>query len=232
MEKTMNDKFKNQYTKFESYIREKYKNFRNFNDDFIKSNDVLKSNPAFWMKYRDLRNYVTHNGDIVYINEEGFEKFRKATEEIMNPPSAYEICTKKVYSAKFNTKVKDVITTMKSSSFSNVPIINEKQEVVGIFNYYTLFLFLSEVNEKIIFDMEKDTVGMFKKYSAINSSEDVVVRFISQHSDLNEIVNIFNKLNYSKRKRSVLLVTENGKSNQKLLGIITLSDLYNYIRIS
>ena len=96
-----------------------------------------------WDAYRDFRNILTHDdrvndNDIAEMTKEAYEQFTKMTDKIINPKRASNICIKDVYKAKDDTSLNAVLETMKQNDFSNVPVVDKDNHVIGVFSHYIL----------------------------------------------------------------------------------------------
>ena len=225
----MNDnldlKFKNVFNRLEKYVKEKYGSNIELSYDFLSTKTEFSNDVRFWLNYRDLRNIIVHNENVANITEKGLEEFTKRVEYIINPPVAHKVCVKNVFKTKNSKKLVDVIQTMKENDFSNVPVVNDDEEVEGIFSYYTLFLFFSDNRSGIVIEPTEMCIGDFKKYYGIKSNSDNEFEFIAKKADLKEINNKYKTILNKGKQMGALLVTESGKKNEKLLGIITVEDI-------
>lgn len=231
MEKDLNGIFLQLWTKFEKWLKNKYKDFDVFSSESIHKNEILKKDPNFWLSYKNLRNVIVHNDlniPIANITKKGLEDFNNKIDQIMHPKKAKDICIKNVYDAKYDSKISDILSEMKKREYTNVPIVDKNKEVIGIFNYYTLFLYVND-NAEIVLEPEKMEISEFKKYYSLKNNE-LEFEFVGKEVNINDIMNIFDKNVETNKKIGALLVTENGKSNEKLLGIITIDDIYNNIK--
>lgn len=106
-------------------------------------------------------------------------------------------------------------------------MLNDDKIVIGVFNYYTLFLYFNNHLDEIIVETNKLKIGDFSKYYSINSNIDIEFGFISKNDSLTQINNKYHSIVSKGKQMGALLVTENGNPKEKLLGIITAEDIIN-----
>ena len=183
-----NEKFLNQWNKFENAIgvtkaKSSY--------ECIEQDERLKDK-EYWHDCRMLRNLIHHNNDFAQITKSGYEQFVKMSEKIINPIKASKICIQKVYCAKNNSNLNEVLLKMKENDFSNVPVIDNEKHIIGVFSYYTLFLYVNN-NSEVILEPQNLCIDEFKKYYQISANEETNYIFVSKNEPINNIINIFNK---------------------------------------
>lgn len=224
------EKFANLYREFESETKKKL----NYKYDDMKSCiDELKeckTNPyirdyAFIEICRRLRNVYTHNeqNDYYLITDETINKFESIVEEIKNHPTVYSKATKPVYSKKINDEVLDTMNDMVKNSYTHVPIYSEDgNTLIGIFSENSIFNYI--LDDKII-EIDENTVFKdIQKIIDINKSKGIV-DFVARDKSFDEVINEFAQEYKNGNKLECLMVTQSGKSNEKVIGIVTTWDL-------
>ena len=230
----LNEIFRSEFVKFETFIKNNYTNeyrkeHSNITDNLIDHLSILK-NKDKWKNYRNVRNILSHNANLICVTEDTVNTFKKEVSNIIKKPSAIEICTKKVYSVDENENLTEVLNTMKENNYTNVPITNDKNEVIGMFNHYTLFLYFNKNSSKIVIEPQKLTIKEFQDLYELDKNQDTVFKFIARDADIDTINNLFEKFKNSSQKLEAILVTESGNAKQKLLGIITIENLIEYLK--
>ena len=120
------------------------------------------------------------------MTKEAYEQFTKMTYKIINPKRASNICIKDVYKAKDDTSLNAVLETMKKNDFSNVPIVDKDNHVIGIFSHYTLFLYFDS-NSEVVVELQQAKIDMFKKYYTIGMNNEIAYKFVAKNTNINEI---------------------------------------------
>ena len=223
----LNKDFLDEYGKFEKYIQEKYKTEK-ITDDLIKEH-LTKPSIYFWISYRNLRNIKSHGSTkfIADITELGLEKFKEEVSKIINPPTAYDICTINPYKITDKHNLSEVLKIMKENNYSNVPIIDENEYAKGMFNANTLFLYANSKDEVII-DCPKTIIEYFKPLYEMNEKSEIIYDFIGKKTNIFAVKEKFEEAKKKNKKLEALFVTETGKQNQKIIGIITPWDIIQH----
>ena len=228
----LNNDFFEEFKKLENSIKKKNNKEQNY-ENFIESDKLLSRNKDFWFCYKKFRNLLAHECDKNYftITEEGLDVFRREVNKILNPLTAYQICIKDVYQVTQNENIVNVIKKMEKENFSNIPIVDNNENVIGVFNSYTLFSLYANNLQEIILEPQKMKIKDFSKYYSLDANTDVRFEFISRNVPIGELLELINKYESKNQRIEAFLVTENGKPTEKLLGLITFFDLFKYLNI-
>ena len=129
---------------------------------------------------------------------------------------------KEVKIASLNSKVQNLIEIIYKEGFSNIPIVNDFNIVIGIFNSDVL-VYLSF--HKIQVD-KYTTIQDIEKYITFDAHFNNRFIFVNERSEIDSLNEYFAKSKEQYKKRLPLIfVTHNGKSNGVLKGIIAPIDL-------
>lgn len=206
---------------------------RILSDKNIEKNIYTKNNPEFWKKYRDLRNMITHTGyirssDFCYISEGALKIFEKEISKYIPTYTAYNICIKDVYTITDQSNLSDVLKEMNNKKYSNAPVVDENNFAKGMFSANTLLLYGNKnINSKI--DIPNTKIEAFKPLYERNYQSEGTYDFIGRNDSLEKVIEKFDKEKKQGKRLEALFVTENGKQNQKIIGIITPWDMFKYI---
>lgn len=149
------------------------------------------------------------------------EKFDEIIEEIKHPYKVYDKATKNVYSAYLNDKVRDVMLEMMNKSYTHIPIY-DNNKMIGIFSENTLFDYLYK--NKIIEVDDNTTFNDVIDFISIDNSKEVI-KFVAKNELYDDVCMEFIKEFKKGSKLSCVLVTQNGKSSEKVIGILTSWDI-------
>ena len=209
----------------EEIVRKRNKNSSENFYNLIFIDKYLSLNPDTWKKYNSFRNIVAHKNSEkeFHITEEGLQIFKTNAESIINPPKANEKCSRP-YAVNCDINFCDVLTHMKKKNYSNVPIIDTKNQVIGIINYYTLFNYYNDNCEDIASLPRELQVCDILDYCKLDNNPDIKYEFIWEKEDIYKVYELF-RSNNSKVKIEACILTDNGKKTGKLVGIITPWDL-------
>ena len=113
---------------------------------------------------------------------------------------------------------------MKENTYTHIPIL-ENGIVKGVFSENTLFGVLLE--SELIYDINTTDFSepLIKKYCNLTNHVSETFEFISKDIYLEDVKEIFLKSFQKKQRLAMLFITQHGKPNEKLLGIITPWDV-------
>lgn len=173
---------------------------------------------------RYLRNSMFHDkktDEYIEVSDLLIEKLERLIKEIKNPDTAFYKSTKNIFSANIDDLVKEKMTVMKAHNYTHIPIY-DNNKLVGIFSENSMFNYLYK-NEII----EVDNNTKFKDildYVDISNTEELIL-FVSKNTSYDDVVNKFISKFKENERLSCIMVTEHGKSDEKVLGIITAWDI-------
>lgn len=199
-----------------------------------KGNNIFKANEGKLKSYGNLRNAIVHNYKdpnshaIAEPHDEVVSDFEKLYNIISNPPLALtnmSIEFDQVYKVGLDDDLNDTIKTMKDRIFTQVPVIDEKSNLIGVFSENTLISYLADEE---IFSIEDLKISNFEKYIPIENHAGELYKFISRDKNIFDVREVFQNDIEGDKRLSVIFITHNGKSNEKILGLITAWDVIAY----
>lgn len=227
------EEFIDKYKILENCIKAKL-NLENYDSALIK----LGQQPQFRhlkneLDYlREIRNILQHQPNIngeypIEPNRELIKKIEVITAYIDNPPKAFDKCIKvnNVCSANWEDLIFPYMEKMQQNTYTHIPILKDGF-VEGVFSENTLFGALIE--DELVYDKNKTTFNdnLIKKYCKLENHVSEVFKFISKNSYVEDVKEIFNNSFENKERLSMIFITENGNSKEKLLGILTPWDMF------
>jgi hypothetical protein len=105
-------------------------------------------------------------------------------------------------------------------------VLDEDGCVQGIFSRSTIFDYLS-MNEAFTYD-KNITIGDFEEFLPLDSHLNETFLFVSQNERVDKIFSHLFKNKEHDKNVALLLMTRNGRPGEKLLGIITATDVAKY----
>jgi len=172
------------------------------------------------LKLAGLRNIlVHHNGPaITEPTDIALETLEKIRQVLTKPPSVLEISSRPLILCTDDTSIKEVVRYMHEKKYTQMPVTHEKH-LIGIFSNETLQRWVAEhisddgllAVEKLVHDIREHLDPLFP--------ED----FLPRNAEAFIIEKLFS--NTATRRINALFVTENGRIDECLLGIITPHDL-------
>ena len=176
----------------------------------------------------EVRNLCLHenkiNGrDIVEPSVHLYNELKKIIDEIEKPKKIYDIAIKisDIYSRSMQDNVKESIEVMNNKKYTHIPIM-EDGVCIGVFGEKTLFDYLAE-NEIVEVD-KTTTFEKVKDYLSFQKN-DGIVRFERKDMTVEELIKIFKEDFISGQKLECILITQNGKNTEKLIGLLTIWDI-------
>lgn len=234
------EKFMSLFKDLERTIKrecEKY-NIKTENVDLKNLIDLLSNKNRIIRKHKDelhvirkIRNLNAH-GEIgnykyvVYPITDITEKLEKIIKEINNPPMIYDsdICIKrnKMLCKSINDKIEETIQEMINNVFTHIPIL-ENGRLIGVFSESTLLDIVKKqsgiiINENTEFEEYKEELKIEN-----HSMEDF--EFISRRKNVYDVEDMFENYFNRKKRLGCIYVTENGKKEESILGMITAWDV-------
>jgi predicted transcriptional regulator len=177
---------------------------------------------------REIRNLMTHNADVggvpvVEPSAPVVEALREALVYIRRPPLALDFATPsgKICSAGLSDGVLRVMADMEKRGLSHIPIL-ERGKFIGVFSVSTVFsCVLHDPDVKIT---EKTTVRDLARLLPPENHIDNFA-FVDRKITSLEARKMFEKIKSRNRRLSVLFITEHGRQEEALLGMLTPWDL-------
>lgn len=203
-------------SKLEEFCR-KYPKYNNFKSNLKQIN---KTRNALIHEYINTELAIPSNWSIQII--------KTVLKNLKNPPTALIIATTQgIYICKPESLISNVIKKMAENTYTHVPVI-DKGQFMGVFSETSLVVWLGKKAENNGFLLEETKIKDILQY--IKEPINDFWEFIPRNMDVYQIKEKFYQATLEKKGRTfkrlgVLFVTENGKQNEKILGIITAWDL-------
>ncbi len=222
--------FIEKYKQLEEVVRSTY-NLKNGDSiSYYLSNQNIYQRYSDEIKYcQEVRNLLSHKKKIenefaVEPSQQMIDFIDNLIRKIKKRTKCYEIQITKnnVCWKSMNDSVQETIKEMSDKLYTHIPIL-EDGKVVGVFDENSVFNYLSK--QEIIMIEENTTFNDIKDYIGLHDREMEEFIFFSSQSYLEELEMEFEKA-YRKGKRiGIAFMTPNGKSYEKLQGIITPWDM-------
>jgi len=210
-----------------------YKRSMTFSDMVRRTvpiNSVIRKYEDKLIDYARLRNSIIHSSNEEYIIAEPHEDvvilMEKIADMITKPPKLIYIANKKnVLTIEANMVLKDVMVLIARSGFKTLPVI-EDGKILGIATPNRIVQWVGDKldkNEKIENLMKNALISETLRESDINT------RFCIKDENLTiqEALDLF----YKNRVLAAIILTKTGSSYEKILGMITTSDIMDLNKI-
>ncbi len=223
------DKFIESFVKIEMYLKKYLESpkvgFVQMVHTAAKTNPIVKRHVNELIEFSQLRNAIVHNraGEEVAIAEPhdsiciDIEKIAKSLESPILIHSLFK--SAKIYTTNLNTSLKDLLDAQNRNNYSVVPVY-DKNIYVGLVHPRSYQKLLQHYSNTTL-DMSKLSVkDILKAYP-----DDDRVIFESANSSVFTVLQRFITQQEKGRSLIAVLITQNGKPHEKLLGILTAADL-------
>ena len=188
-----------------------------------KKHPVLSDydNYSFLRCVSDVRNILSHESDVCVPTEDFIFRLQKILDQIVNPLTVYDVCSKEIVLCKENESLYKVMDRMERSSFSHIPIISSENKVVGVFSRSSLFDYIQEGGT-----LTEDTlISDLKEVTPLSKHHNESYLFVSKHSKVTTVYDYMAKRKPHQKCVVCLFVSEHGSKDEPLLGVVTISDL-------
>ncbi len=220
------EEFLDKYKQMETLVRNEYNLDNNESVmNFLINNKDFKEIENELDLCRDTRNLLSHNPKIngeyaVYPSEEMIKLLDKVIQKVARPLKAANVMVKKseLCYMSMEDKVRDAMATMKENSYKHIPIL-EDGVLVGLFSAKTVLDIM--VTEGADAFSSEITFDMIQKYISIENVTSNKFTFVGNSTLVSEIKDIFKEDIDNKERINIIFVTQHGKRDEKLLGIIT-----------
>ena len=177
---------------------------------------------------REIRNLLTHTAkvgglEVVEPSIPICDELKACLEYVKRPPLALDYATRSddILIASLNQSVLRVMRNMEKNGFSHIPIM-EKGSFVGVFSLTTVFSYVLNFQGKNI--SQSTTLADLRDYLPVKVHTDNY-EFVARDTSLSKVRSMFETVKGKSKRLSVVFVTENGRENERLLGMLTPWDV-------
>lgn len=196
----------------------------------VSYNFIIRKYEDDLVSYGRLRNAIVHDNSDFIIAEphtDVVEKIEKIEKLLTTPPKALDtVARRDVLSVHASKPMKDVIMMIASSHYSNLPVFNDDNEIVGIANGQKI---LDAFGKYLLSGGKCETFLEYVKIEDMLSKTEHnnYYAFANKDITVEEALSLFHK----NSKLLAILVTANGGEKEKPLGIMTGSDVLKMNKI-
>lgn len=230
-----NEEFIRLYNELDSFIDEKYDRYEEDSSIYFLINRFRKSSIPIEKEYakkldsiRKIRNLYVHESgiidDLFLVSDEVILTLKEIINYVKDPLIAKDIMTSFNYLklADDETNIDSLISIIYKEGISNIPYINDKHIVKGVFNSDVLLnLHFHNVS------LSKNTkVKDIKEYLTFEANFNSRFIFVNENYEIDVLNEYFNNSKELYKKRlPIIFVTSSGRSDGILKGIISPIDL-------
>lgn len=230
-----NEEFIRLYNELDSFIDEKYDRYEEDSSIYFLINRFRKSNIPIEKEYakkldsiRKIRNLYVHESgiidDLFLVSNEVILTLKEIINYVKDPLRAKDIMTpfNELKLANDDSDISLLISIIYKEGISNIPYVNEKHIVKGVFNSDVL-LNLHFHNVSL---SKESKVKDIKEYLTFVANFNSRFIFVNENYEIDVLNEYFNNSKELYKKRlPIIFVTSSGRSDGILKGIISPIDL-------
>ena len=227
-------KFLNAFSSIEKYLRDRSPNDRRM--PFYELVEVVgvvdravRRFEKDLKEYADLRNAIIHERSdgrvIAEPNDQAVSDIERINRLLQKPPVLIPLFQTQVITFSATDSLAAAVKVMLGKSISQVPIY-DKEEITGLLTTNTIARWLGSCVNDDIFSLKETRIAEVLKYT---EDKDSYV-FLGRDSSIFEALENFQDYESRGKKLEAILITGNGKPSEKILGIMTITDLPKALR--
>ena len=219
------------YKQIEDVLEEKYRNSRRHYTsavyEFIKDYESAPVRDKLDI-CRHIRNLMAHSANmdgepVVVPSQPVVDALQEVLDFVRRPPLAIEFATKgeRVLKAGANQKVLRVMELMEKNGYSHVPVMKENR-FYGVFSSGSVFRYLLRNGGKGI--SPDTTIKELRGYLAVEEHIENY-EFVPADASYIYVRERFEQVRAKNKRVSVIFITQDGRPDQPLLGMLTPWDV-------
>lgn len=230
-----NAEFLRKYNELDALIGEKFNREEDDSSIYFLINKYRKSRIEIERIYsnkldsvRRIRNLMVHESGIIDslfdVSSDVLDFLDELISYLRNPVLAQDVMTptKKLILGREDDLISVLILKVIEEGISNIPIVDEKNVVIGIFNSEVLLnLFVNNYHIN-----ENSRIKDIKEFTSLESQLNLRFIFVTKEYEIDVLNDYFSMSKEIYKKRlPAIFVSENGKQNSPLIGVISPIDL-------
>lgn len=227
---SQSERFLNAFSKIENEMNRRVKSDRyiSYSELIRRMSNVDKAYKRYARyldEFGDLRNAIVHeriDGEVIaepHLKE--VERIEHIASLLTQPEPVRNHFERKVEFAYDDENVQAVVLKMKPHHYSKYPVYNRKMQFMGLLTTDAITYYMIAHIEELNCQLPSCSVAEVMSFDEKGRG----VAFLPMHASLVQVVMEFERsLELGKRLNAIIL-TQDGASNQKPLGIVSISDL-------
>jgi predicted transcriptional regulator len=202
----------------------------------VKRSRVFAAYKHELLLFAKLRNAIVHNPEkkdadpIAEPHDNIVIRYESIKQKVLDPPKALDSIAVKadcIYTTSLEAKAINVMKIMNNNTYTHVPVVEDGM-FFGVFSENTIFSYMTKKEEIIL---ERDVkIREFIEQIPIDKHESEFFEFVPRDTLVVDIEEMFQKELMDRKRLAVVFITQNGKPNEKLIGMVTAWDIAGYNR--
>jgi CBS domain-containing protein len=179
---------------------------------------------------RKIRNALQHpkhrtTGHAMTVSPDFLTEVEGILNYLRNPPNARSvgISRKDMKTAKLTDPLGDLADDMKLTGFSHLPILNDQDVLIGVFNEAAVFDFLWRETEQIV--SRSMTVGDILPHCRLDAQHTETFKFVPPSISVDTLTDRFRAIETPLTRVGAIFVTPSGKAEEPVHRLITPWDV-------
>ena len=219
------DRFLNAFNSIELYLRKftkqgKETRFYALVDLASNSNPAIRRSKDDLKEFADLRNAIIHERTdgrvLAEPNDKAVNEIERINSLLLNPPKVIPQFQDKVYSLFVNDPIAKAVEVMLAQSYSQIPIY-DSSIFVGLLTANTVTRWLGACVTEEILSLTDTSIANVLAYTEDKDN----FSFLGRASTIFEALERFQIYQKKGKRLEAILITQNSKSSEVLLGIIS-----------
>lgn len=188
-----------------------------------KKHAIIRTYKDELYQFAKLRNAIVHEklrADfyIAEPHEDVVQQIEEIADHFEMPITALSISNNPVFYFNYHSSIKDVVLAMNKKTYTKFPIF-KNGTCVGLLTAGAIIKWMAEHLADNIIDLSDIRVSEVIPYETKH-----LIDFLDKDSDIFDVEALFEKRHAHGKKLEAVIITENGKTDEKPLGIITSWD--------
>jgi predicted transcriptional regulator len=223
------DAFLNEYAKIEKWLRNAMGANRGLTfsilvDRMAERDRTVRRFLIDLKEYGDLRNAIVHERSDGHViaepNDRALNHIKQICKSLTDPPLIIPKFQGNVEIQNSEDSVGEAVRVMKEGFFSQLPIL-QGESVVAVLTAETVTRWLAHEYNNDLVSLSGTTISRVLCFT----EDEEHYCFLSRQSTMLDALDRFEQFTARGKKLDAILITHDGKSNQKLLGIVTIFDI-------
>lgn len=227
------DEFIRTFEKIKAEVNRRAGDLSSFDFEVEKASrrdGFVRKNRQLLVYVRDIRNALQHpkhrsNGAAIQVTESFLAEVQALLRHLENPPNANSVGVPRcrIMIANLSDKLGDLADQMRQKGYSHLPILDEQDAVVGVFNEAAVFDHLWAEPETIIAkDMQ---VADIFPHCRLDAGHTETFRFVKPRTPMEQLMEMFVAVQSPSSRVGAAFVTASGKPTEPLQRMITPWDV-------